>query len=180
MLKTGISAKYIIITSDEPWSDVWHTQLNYAFQLSKRINVLFVGPPVSWKISHLWQFKQHGRRINQNLEVVSYINFLPALLGSFSLSINDWLNSLLIKKRINWNEVKNGVIVWHFDRFRSIRFFTGSHVVKHLYHVIDPVANLNGDVELSLKAELVVVTSARFVDHYKKLNSNVIQLGQGV
>jgi glycosyltransferase involved in cell wall biosynthesis len=71
------------------------------------------------------------------------------------------------------------LLVWHFDRYRSFRIFTSSDSVRHIYHVIDPVANLNGDVELSRRADLVVVTSPRFLDHYRDLNKNVIRIGQG-
>ena len=43
----------VVVTSDEPWSDVWHTQIHYAAQLSRLYNVVFLGPPNKWSIRNL-------------------------------------------------------------------------------------------------------------------------------
>src|SRR6187549_1338554 len=90
---------HIIVTSDEPWCDIWHTQLHYAFQLSKRTKVIFLGPPDPWKPGNLFKLKQNHYPVNSNLEVVTYHNFIPAKFGKISLWINDRINGWLLTKK---------------------------------------------------------------------------------
>ncbi len=170
---------YIIVTSDEPWSDVWHTQLHYAHQLARKFKVIFLGPPEAWKLNHLFSFSMNEKSVEKNLSVIRYVNFLPAVFGNLALTINDRLNEFLIKRKFFKSQKPNRLLVWHFDRYRSYRMFTSSSATRHIYHVIDPVANLNGDVELSRNSDLIVVTSPRFMDHYLSLSDRVIQIGQG-
>jgi hypothetical protein len=78
---------------------------------------------------------------------------------------------------------KNGYgaisVLWHFDPFRSFYIFRNNKNIKHIYHVVDPIAGSHLDVEQSLAADLVIITSPKFIEHYRKLNKNVIQIGQG-
>jgi hypothetical protein len=171
---------HIILTSDEPWCDVWHTQLHYANQLSKRTDVFFLGPPSAWKISNLFSWSQTSYAVNPHLTVVNYFNWIPAGLGKIALYINDKINAFLLKRNhLQKSKYQKGII-WHFDPHRSFFLFKGSKMYRQLFHVIDPIAGCNLDIPLSKLAELVVITSPKFRDHYFHLNQNVIQIGQGV
>lgn len=165
----------VVVTSDEPWGHVWHTQLHFAYSLSESFNVVFVGPPSKWTLRSLFSPKIILEDISSTLKVISYSNPIPSLLGKWSVRINDWFNGLMISNLAKGCRVE---LVWHFDRYRSVFFFR-SPSVKHIYHVIDPVANLNFDRYLSVNADLVVSVSRRYLDHYKGLNRNVAYEGQG-
>jgi glycosyltransferase involved in cell wall biosynthesis len=180
MTESKSALRYIIITSDEPWSDIWHTQLHYAHQLASRFNVIFVGPPQPWRFPSLWRFSMKRRQVEKNLSVIRYVNPLPAFFGRFSLFMNDQLNEFLITRNFFSGSQPERLLVWHFDRYRSIGIFTGNRRNLHIYHVIDPCANLNGDVRLARQANLVVVTSPKFISHYRELNEQVVRIGQGI
>ena len=49
-----------------------------------------------------------------------------------------------------------------------------------MYHVIDPFYNHELDVPLAKRADLVVVTSPKFLEYYKKHSSNTMLIKQGV
>ncbi len=166
----------VVVTSDEPWSDVWHTQIHYAAQLSRLYNVVFLGPPNKWSIRNLIHVRSSRKVIDKSLLAFSYFNWMPASLGTVSVWINDWVNSLLMSNSIGSRKV---AAVWHFDRYRGVHIFRGNRSTKHIYHVIDPVANLNFDKYLAGNADLVISVSQRFMEHYLKLNANVVFEGQG-
>jgi hypothetical protein len=166
----------VVVTSDEPWSDVWHTQIHYAAQLSKYFNVVFLGPPKKWSLRNCVDLRNNGKIIGKNLLAFSYFNWMPAFMGAISVWINDLVNFYLLKSSIGSREV---VAVWHFDRYRGVYFYKGDKSTKHIYHVIDPVANLNFDNYLARNADLVISVSQRFMEHYLKLNPNVVFEGQG-
>jgi len=180
MQSVSTEVKYVIVSSDEPWCDVWHTQLHYAYQLSKRFQVIFLGPPAPWKFSNLFFLRSGTYSVSSQLSIITYNNFLPSAFGKISLWINDKINEYNLKK--TWEEFSGNpdMIFWHFDPFRSFYLFKNNKNCRHVYHVIDPVAGLHLDEELATTADLVIVTSPKFVNHYKKLTNSVIQIGQGV
>src|SRR5690349_19256500 len=108
----------IIITSDEEWSDVWHTQLHYAYQLSRYFDILYLEPPGNWNIRNLFYWKKTARRIFPGLILLRYHNFLPSFLGFPAFWINDRINQQNISRTINYNSEKDNLIIWHFDPFR--------------------------------------------------------------
>ncbi len=170
----------VIVTSDEPWNDIWHTQLHYAFQLSKRFNVIFVDPPMPWKISNLFSFKTELKLVSPGLRVFRYLNVFPSAAGKLAIRLNDRINQMLIQKLIPELRRNSNLLVWHFDPFRSHFIFRNFNQAKHIYHVVDPIVGYHLDKEMALEADLVIVTSPKFLDHYHSLNKNVIRIGQGV
>lgn len=173
------SNEIIVITSDEPWGPIWHTQLHYAFQLSKRYHAIYFDPPEPWRFQNLFIWNQKLKSVSNSLTVLKYFNFLPSFLGKVALFANDTINEWLCAKWLRKNNKSNVSVVWHFDPFRSFHIFRGDKAVKHIYHVVDPIAGSHLDIELSEAADLVIVTSPKFIDHYLKLNKNVIRIGQG-
>ncbi len=172
--------QYVIVTSDEPWSEVWHTQLHYAYQLSKRYEVIFLNPPSSWKFSKIWRWESESKKIYEHLTLSRYINFLPSFFGKFSIFVNDKLNQHLLRKKIGESGDMHGLLLWHFDPFRGRYMFDKQSNCKHIYHVIDPIAGHHLDVSFSKFADLLIITSPKFRNHYNEFNKNVIQIGQGV
>ena len=155
-------------------------QLHYAWQLSRRFQVIFVGPPKPWKLSHLFTFRQNKRAINDSLLVVDYINPLPLSLGKAAMFIDDKINEYFLRKLIQGKISPGSLWMWKFDSRRSLHLFRNQKTARQIYHVIDPVFKTGIDAELTANAELVIVTSPRLVDQYKGVHPNVIQIGQGV
>lgn len=172
--------KTIIITSDEPWNEIWMPQLHYAWQLSRRHQVIFVGPPKPWKFSGLFRIKQNRRQINDSLVVVDYVNPLPLSMGKAALYIDDKINEFLLRKMVRGPVDPGHLWMWRFDPIRSLFFFKSKSKARQIYHVIDPVFGSGIDPELTQNAELVIVTSPRILDKYLNVHSNVLQIGQGV
>src|SRR5688572_8006077 len=170
----------IIVTSDEPWSDVWMPQLHYAYQLSKRYNVIFLGPPATWSIRSLFRLKHEAKKYNDRLIVINYLNVLPLFIGKLAVFINDLINQKLISKKITVNSKLPDLIMWRFDPFRSMYIYNDKNKARQVFHVIDPIAGKDLDIPLTKMSELVITTSPKFMDHYKALNKKVILLRQGV
>lgn len=170
----------VIVTSDEPWTDVWMPQLHYAYQLSKRCNVIFLGPPEKWSAASMFRFGYRPEKYNERLVKVRYLNVLPLAFGIISVYINDLINELALGRSIRKNGILPNMVMWRFDPFRSMFIFGSKRRARQIFHVIDPIAGCDLDVPLSKRAELVIITSPKFIDHYRALNANVVQLSQGV
>tara|TARA_Y100001954_G_scaffold57286_1_gene61740 strand:+ start:35 stop:1207 length:1173 start_codon:yes stop_codon:yes gene_type:complete len=114
--------KTIVITSNEPWGDIWYTKHNYAAELSKKNKVYFVNPPNSWKIGIRQGYGIKENIITDNLSVLSYNNYLP-LINTLKGGTNDpiyfnKINDWLISKSLNRHLKKNGhksFYLWSFD-----------------------------------------------------------------
>ena len=169
----------IIITSDEPYSDTWHTQLIYAEFLSKQLPVLFINPPQKWKLKNVIQFSQNEQKINEGLTVIEYVNVFPAFFP-FLFLVNEWLNQTLIKKRLQQKKTQS-VLIWHFDSFRNSfnsKSFTNNFKIKRIYHVIDPfMKNPKNDL-LALLADKIVITSPRNNQYYSSYANKVLNIPQ--
>lgn len=170
---------FVIITSDEPWCDVWHTQLHYAHHLSKMMNVVFIDPPSPWGLLNILYPRKSAKRISDSLLVVKYLNVIPSFLGNFSVWLNDRITQAFVANITRGLSRTNPSVVWHFDRYRSVYLYKQAKFVKHLYHVIDPVANLNYDEYLAVNSDLVISVSSRYMSHYLKLNPKTVHFGQG-
>ncbi len=170
-----LADKRILITSDEPWTHVWHTQLYYADQLSIANEVFFMGPPYKWSPSNIFK-KTNIERITEGLSIINYNNILPSALKRSAVRVNDWFNESYMYKAFN-KHVPD--IVWHFDPFRGFWMFRNGKT-KHIYHVIDPYFDKPLDPFFARNADLVVVTSPRYLEHYQQFNSNTICVPQGI
>ncbi len=173
------NSEVVVVTSDEPWGPIWHTPLHYAFQLSKRYQVIYFDPPEPWNFRNLFSWKQYVKKVSDSLTVIRYFNFLPSFLGKVALKINDAVNERLCNRLLRKSGYGAISVFWHFAPFRSFHSFRTNRNIRHIYHVVDPIAGSHLDVEQSLAADLVIITSPKFIEHYRKLNKNVIQIGQG-
>ena len=166
----------IVITSDEPWGNVMHTQLHYAFQLSKYFEVIYINPPRVWSPSSGFIDYKKTYRVNARLLVIPYRHLFPLrFLSRLFTFFNDVLTSFTIRKYIP--EGKSKTILWRFDHFR---FFTAWLPGKQfrIYHVVDNYVGKPGDKEFSVESDMVVVTSPRLLEHYYSLNKNVLHIPQ--
>ena len=176
--KNDLKNMLIIITSDEPWGDVWHTQLHYAWQLSKRCMVFYVAPPAKWKFSNLFNWNTRFKKEKENLFIMTYHNVFPVgFMNDFFVMINDLINSLLVKRKIP--KEKTRIISWRFTYYRFLHnYFIKS--ARSVYHVVDHYMGSKNDSRLARQSDLVISTSPKFMDYYKGFTKNVINVPQGI
>lgn len=169
--------KLIFISSDEPFSPVWHTQIQYANVLSEFNKVIYINPPSQWKFSSLFDFEKQIDSVKENFILYQYKNFLPVGLGVFATKINDFINSkILYSTFIKESYSPKDIIVWQFDPFRFIK--PTFKYWKSIYHVIDPFFKRKFDKILASNSNLVIVTSPKFEAMYQQLNANVLHIPQ--
>lgn len=106
----------ILITSNEPWGDVWYSKHNYAYELSRRNQVVFVDAPPRWAPKALLGPDLDMREISPGLHVLSYRNRLPALTQALYQR-----NNRLVSHAIRSALAKHGLLpdlMLAFDPFR--------------------------------------------------------------
>lgn len=110
----------ILIISNEPWSEVWYSKHNWAWELSRQNNVFFINPPSKWKFSNIFFNKIKSITISKQLKVLNYYNFLP---GNENREWTYNLNNSIVSKRLRKYFIKHqktGIIFWSFDPYRLI------------------------------------------------------------
>ena len=173
----GLKNKTILITSNEPWGDIWYTKHNYAFELSKNNKVFFLNPPTNWKPSNLFSNKIVKRELNKNLFVLNYKNYLPLInIKSYGTSdvfgtnrVNNYLVSNLIKRFFNKEGISEYVL-WSFDPQRlydpyviGAAFGIFHCADKHWIHTF-------GTHILCKKSNVLFLTSEHLLDEYDCFN----------
>jgi hypothetical protein len=169
----------ILITSDEPYSDTWHTQLIYTEFLSKHKKVIFINPPTKWKIFNLLRFKSKQLELGNQLIIHHYYNFFPTFIPPLN-SFNELLNQLLIKKKLKRTNVTS-LLIWHFDSFRSTfnsNYFKKAFQIKRIYHVIDPFMDNPENRLLSTLANSIVITSPKNNKYYEEYKEKILNIPQ--
>lgn len=171
----------IIITSDEPYSDTWHTQLHYMDYLAGGHDVFFLNPPKKWRPRNLLNFKWKEKRISDTLSIIDYRNILPVFFSLFD-RFNEYYNQRLVKQKLKHKKAQS-VLIWHFDSFRNCfhhASFTHAFHIKRIYHVIDPFMKNPKNGLLSLLADVIVITSPKNNIHYANYSRKVIHVAQAV
>lgn len=109
--------KTILITSNEPWGDIWYSKHNWAFELSKNNEVYFINPPKRWSPKGTFNNKFIIEDYGKNLKILNYSNRLPYT----RYDIPFYLNEKLVYKLINkFFKNSNEIIFWSFDPYRLI------------------------------------------------------------
>ncbi|MCH2043272.1 MAG: hypothetical protein MK212_03970 [Saprospiraceae bacterium] len=155
----------ILITSNEPWGDIWYSKQNYAYELSKKNKVIFINPPTQWKTKNIFSNPsiQQGH-YNDNLSFINYENFLP-IRSNFLNRMNDKWVAKKIKKWLHQQGITD-YIVWAFD---PNRLYTPKQLgAKYsIYHCVDYYYfQYLGEAELCKNTDLIFSTSQKFLDEY--------------
>lgn len=167
--------KNIIIVSNEPWGDIWFSKHHYAKELSHSNKVIFINPPAKWRISNLWKRRITEKKVDENLSVLNYHNFLPFFFMTF--------NNKVVSKRISQHLKKSKFsmdIFWSFDPQRLfIPSLFGAK--KTIFHVVDKY-------QFKHPAELIfhqhvdgfILVSDEFVSQYLSYNRPQIVVPHGL
>lgn len=166
----------ILITSNEPWGNMWFSKQHYAYELSKLgYQVYFINPTSKWHWSNIFSFKIKFKSSSyENLTIVDYKNNFPqTIFKRFFTGINDFLNCVKLNRYIRLNN--SNLIWWKFEPFRFLSTYPYNKG-KHIYHVIDPY-NAFWQDKLQLKrADLIICTNPKYYDYYNNYSKNKILL----
>lgn len=155
----------ILITSNEPWGDLWYSKQNYAYELSRKNKVYFINPPVKWN----WKNALNNPPIvehsySDNLKILNYENYLPIRSNFLNRLNNQWI-SKKIKNYLHERGEKD-YILWAFDPLRLYDHrLLGAKL--GIYHCVDYYYfKYLGETELCKNSDLLFATSQRFLDEY--------------
>ncbi|BDS15246.1 glycosyltransferase [Aureispira anguillae] len=173
----------ILITSNEPWGDIWFSKQHYANELAKLGHeVFFLNAPNYWSARMALSNKVQIEKISKNLSVVNYHNPLP-LRGFKKMAL--WLNDKINEKKIYLALPPSDlpILWWKFDPFRfaylSKQWRNSS--ITELYHITDPFDHIFSDSLLAQKAQLVVTVLRRYQEYYAALNQKpVLYIPHGI
>lgn len=165
----------IVIVSNEAWGDIWFSKHHYAHELSKSNQVWFIDPPGKWSPLNLFKSEISSRKINDNLNVISYSNFLPYKFFK--------LNNKVVSARLNnFFKKRNKTIdiFWSFDPLRlyepkllNARFSIFHAVDKYLFQ-------FPTEILLHQNADVFVVVAEEFKEQYTKYNKPILFVPHGI
>jgi len=170
--------KIIIVVSNEPWGKIWYSKQNWAYELSKKNNIVFfLSPPPGFKIFNIFR-KPVCKKIYDNLYDISYFNFLPLTVKLLCFSaINDFVTGLKIARTIRLIAGKKDKILFSFDPFRFLKP-SSLKVKKSLFFYVDVYKNKG--LKKILNNVDFVVTVSKELSREVKNNTPVLTLSHGI
>jgi hypothetical protein len=168
----------ILVTSNEPWGDLWYSKQNYAYELSKKNTVYFINPPTKWSPGNLISNPVTEGSYNENLHYINYENFLP-LRSNFLNKLNNKMVSRHLQKYFAKKGIKD-TILWAFDPLRLYNHnLLGCKL--GIYHCVDfYYFQYLGEYELCKNSDLLFATSQRFLDDYKDYDAPKYVVPHGI
>lgn len=167
-----------IVTSDEPWGKMMHTQLHYALELSRKHTVYFIDPPRKWppEISRLFT---KTKQINKNLYLLPYINLLPVIKSlPVTIRFNDYLNFCRVNRILRLRKGEKAVL-WRFDSHRMLTI-SSCKFYGTIYHVVDDYRGKAANRLLLQGTDLVITTSPRNQEYFSIMHKHVFCIPQAI
>lgn len=168
----------IIVISNEPWGEIWFSKHNYAYEFSKNNKVVFINPTKKWKIKNLFSNKITTEKYSDNLTILNYRNYLPAL--TFLLfRLNNFFVSHLLGRFFNENNIRN-FICWSFDPYRL--YYPKSIGAKlSVFHSVDKYNFKHfGEKLLCRNVDFIFCVSPSFVNSNKAFCNHVYVIPHGI
>lgn len=168
----------ILLFSFEPWGGMWFSKHHYAAELARDHTVYFISPPDKWRFRDLFSFKLKLTRTSEGVIVVEYRNHLPLrLLPPF---LAKWIQHLTARKLGSLLQ-PDGNLLWCFHPTPlMLQRVLRTKGTRSIYHVVDPYQTFTMDLPCARAADLVVAVNPWFLDHYRKLNPNIVLIPHGV
>lgn len=170
--------KNILVTSNEEWGDVWYSKHNYAYELSKQNNVLFIDPPSRWEPANIVGTRIDVRTITNSLRVLRYTNVIPALTGATYA-----FNNTLVSKAIHRYLHREGWSVDLFISFDPSRLYDPSllKVGTSLFIAVDDYdLTMRGERSLYMNVDRIVTISEQFNRTFAPFNKPILTIGHGI
>lgn len=168
----------IMIVSNEGWGDMWYSKHNYAYELARHNEVLFVGPTDRWKPAFLKGCNISVEPALDRLRLLRYNNVLPAIT-QLSYRWNNAIVSQAIRKRLDQ-------LQWPVDLFIS---FDPSRLHQpqdlgakaSLFIAVDKYNYTQlGERYLFGNVDGIVTISSSFNAFYKPFNKPILTIGHGI
>ncbi len=157
----------ILITSNEPWGNIWFSKQHYANELTKLgFTVYFINPTSKWNLKNIFSFKANLSQTAENITLINYQNTFPQIIfKSFFTKLNDKINLIKINQIVNLNNPN--LIWWKFEPYRFLNTYPFKKC-KTIYHAVDPYNFLWQDPIQVSNADLVVCTNPKYYEYYRE------------
>src|SRR5579872_2113501 len=164
MGKFSLIGRNIVITSNEPWGDVWFSKQNYAYELSKHNKVVFLNPQGKWSLKNLLGCKISTKKYSENLTILDYNNILP-IRSKLLYSLNNRLVSSALAKYFSLRNLSD-ILLWAFDPNR-LSNPKKLGVAQSFYHVVDPYSFEHyGEIDLCNNVEAIFSYTTELAPQY--------------
>jgi len=174
-----LSDRNIIIVSNEPWGPVWFSKHHYANELSKHNRVYFIDPPSRWTGWSSLSNEVEEERINPNLSVLRYRNFLPLNgTGGFFHKKNARKVYKLLNQYFAAHEI-SGILFLSFDPFRLQDPGQLEAVDFSVYYRADYYTNA-GEKQLCQNVDLLLVIAKEMISTYEHYDKPIYFIPHGV
>lgn len=168
----------IVIISNEGWGDVWYSKHNYAYELSKFNQVLFIDPPPPWSFQWPMACRISINQVMDNLRVLRYNNVLPSFIQASYRMNNAWVSHAIGKflQARKWPVD----LVLTFDPARlhnpALLGAKGS-----LFIAVDKyILSLRGEPDLYRNVDGIVAISRSFNEFYQPYGKPILNIGHGI
>lgn len=168
----------IFITSNEAWGDVWFSKHNYAYELSKKNQVVFVNPVGRWKPARLTGANVSLSRIRDRLFVMNYFNVIPAV---HELSFR--VNNMIVSKAIHTALERQGLVPDLYLSFDPCRLYDKALLGadKALFIAVDQYRmSILGERMLYPRMDAFVTISKHFNAFYAPFGKPILTIGHAI
>jgi hypothetical protein len=173
-----IQGQNIIVISNEKWGDIWYSKHNYAHELSKNNNVIFVNPLENWSPASLFNSKIVQTKIGHNLSELNYKNAVPAR-GLILTRLNNWVVSKRLKAWFKTQGMQD-YISWSFDPFRLYNAKAMGAKIG-IFHCVDLYGfNYYGEDRLCKTSDVLLISATKFYDTYKNYGLPKFHVPHGI
>lgn len=165
----------IVIVSNEAWGDIWFSKHHYAHELSKNNRVWFINPPGKWSPVNLFKSEISFRKINDNLNVISYSNFLPYKFFK--------RNNKVVSARLDKFFKKRNITIDIFWTFDPLRLYDPELINAKfsIFHAVDKyLFQYPSELLLHRKVDAFVVVAEEFKEQYVQYNKPILFVPHGI
>ncbi|MBS1940265.1 MAG: hypothetical protein JST38_05255, partial [Bacteroidetes bacterium] len=168
----------VLITSNEPWGDVWFSKHNYANELSKENRVVFADPTGSWQPAGLLGPRISLARIQERLHVLRYRNVVPAA-NDAAFRLNNTIVSRAIAKALR----AQGLLPDLFLSFDPSRLYDPALLgAKHsAFIAVDAYTmHMRGERFIYPKVDRFITLSETFNRTYEPYHRPILTVGHAI
>ncbi len=170
--------KTVIVTSNEPWGDIWYSKQNYAFELARTNKVVFIDPPRKWSPINVIKNRLELKQQFTSLYVLKYGNYFPVRVPLLNL-LNNFLVSRTLKTYLKKKSLEPDIL-WAFDPMRLyIPRLLG--VRASIYHCVDYYYfKFFGEKQLCRYSTVIFATSQFFLDEFSAFSTPKYVVPHGI
>lgn len=168
----------ILITSNEPWGDVWFSKHHYANELTKHNQVVFVNPTAPWRPGMIGGVGVSLQRVQQNLHVLNYRNLLPAF-HDLPFSLNNAFVSRAIRNALHTkNLVPDIYIAFDPSRLYNPKLLGAKRSV--FFAVDDYAMTIRGERFIFPNVDRFITLSESFNRTYAPYNKPILTISHAI